>query len=97
MESGEALPRDLALQCQSVDQPSAALITDLKQRGLLEDTLRGALSAMRLAAQDKAPDFVSVLRKFTVSRTDDSVSVSGTVPAESLKTFAAKANHPSTR
>jgi len=33
------LPRDLALQCQSVDQPSAALVTDLKQRGLLDDTL----------------------------------------------------------
>jgi len=33
------LPRDLALQCQSVDQPSAALILDLKQRGLLDDTL----------------------------------------------------------
>ena len=33
------LPRDLALQAQSVDQPSAALIQDLKQRGLLDDTL----------------------------------------------------------
>lgn len=33
------LPRDLALQCRAVDQPSAALIMDLKQRGLLEDTL----------------------------------------------------------
>src|SRR5579862_9626294 len=33
------LPRDLALQCQSVDQPSAALVLDLKQRGLLDDTL----------------------------------------------------------
>jgi hypothetical protein len=33
------LPRDLALQCQSVDQPSAALVQDLKQRGLLDDTL----------------------------------------------------------
>jgi hypothetical protein len=33
------LPRDLALQCQSVDQPSSALIMDLKQRGLLDDTL----------------------------------------------------------
>ena len=33
------LPRDLALQCKSVDQPSAALILDLKQRGLLDDTL----------------------------------------------------------
>ncbi|MGH9720788.1 MAG: DUF1501 domain-containing protein [Bryobacteraceae bacterium] len=33
------LPRDLALQCQSTDQPSAALIQDLKQRGVLDETL----------------------------------------------------------
>jgi uncharacterized protein (DUF1501 family) len=33
------LPRDLRLQAQSVDQPSAALVLDLKQRGLLDDTL----------------------------------------------------------
>ena len=33
------LPRDLALQCQATDQPSAALVQDLKQRGLLDDTL----------------------------------------------------------
>jgi hypothetical protein len=33
------LPRDLRLQTASVDQPSAALVMDLKQRGLLDDTL----------------------------------------------------------
>jgi hypothetical protein len=33
------LPRDLALQCKGTDQPTAALILDLKQRGLLDDTL----------------------------------------------------------
>jgi hypothetical protein len=33
------LPRDIALQCKSVDQASAGLIKDLKQRGLLKDTL----------------------------------------------------------
>ena len=33
------LPRDMALQCQGTDQPTAALVTDLKQRGLLDDTL----------------------------------------------------------
>ena len=33
------LPRDLALQCHDTDQPTAALINDLKQRGLLDDTL----------------------------------------------------------
>ncbi|MBS1807957.1 MAG: DUF1501 domain-containing protein [Acidobacteria bacterium] len=33
------LPRDLTLQCRGTDQPTAALIMDLKQRGLLDDTL----------------------------------------------------------
>jgi len=33
------LPSDIRRQSHDVDQPSAALINDLKQRGLLEDTL----------------------------------------------------------
>ncbi|MGC6422619.1 MAG: DUF1501 domain-containing protein [Flavobacteriaceae bacterium] len=33
------LPTQIAKQAKDVDQPSAALIMDLKQRGLLEDTL----------------------------------------------------------
>lgn len=33
------LTGDLPLQCRDVDQPSHALVQDLKQRGLLEDTL----------------------------------------------------------
>src|SRR5215469_10621774 len=33
------LPRDLALQCKGTDRASAALVMDLKQRGLLDDTL----------------------------------------------------------
>lgn len=33
------LPANLSGQCRDTDQPSAALITDLRQRGLLEDTL----------------------------------------------------------
>ncbi|MCY3999335.1 MAG: DUF1501 domain-containing protein [Bacteroidetes bacterium] len=33
------LPHDIALQCKDTDQASAALVTDLKQRGLLDDTL----------------------------------------------------------
>lgn len=33
------LPRDLVLQCRGTDQASAALVKDLKQRGLLDDTL----------------------------------------------------------
>jgi hypothetical protein len=33
------LPENLQGQCQDVDQPTAALLKDLKMRGLLEDTL----------------------------------------------------------
>ncbi len=33
------LPKQIRGQCQDVDKPSAALVKDLKQRGLLEDTL----------------------------------------------------------
>ena len=33
------LPKSLPKQCQATDQASAALIQDLKQRGMLEDTL----------------------------------------------------------
>jgi hypothetical protein len=33
------LPRNIRRQCQETDRASAALVTDLRQRGLLEDTL----------------------------------------------------------
>lgn len=33
------LPKQIELQCRDVDRASAALITDLKRRGLLDDTL----------------------------------------------------------
>ena len=33
------LPNDIALQCKDTDRASAALVTDLKRRGLLDDTL----------------------------------------------------------
>jgi hypothetical protein len=33
------LPRDLKSQCRDIDQPCAGLLTDLRNRGLLDDTL----------------------------------------------------------
>lgn len=33
------LPKNIGLQCRMTDQPSAALVLDLEQRGLLEDTV----------------------------------------------------------
>lgn len=34
-----SVPRDLPLQCQDIDQGQAALLKDLKQRGMLDETL----------------------------------------------------------
>jgi len=34
-----SVPKDLPMQCEDVDQPQAALLQDLKERGMLEETL----------------------------------------------------------
>jgi hypothetical protein len=82
----------------SLKLSAIGLSSDSETLGLVEDTLRGALSAMRLAVQEQSPELVSVLRKFTVSRTDSSVSISGSVPAETFKTWVAKSQaHSSSR
>lgn len=64
--------------------------TDAETLQLLEDTVRGALSAMRLAVKDKEPDMVSVLRKFEVSHSTDSVNISGSIPGDQLRKLMAK-------
>lgn len=63
---------------------------DAETLQLVEDTVRGALAAMRLAVQDKSPDLVNVLRKFDVTHTADSVAITGSIPAETIKTLMAK-------
>jgi hypothetical protein len=66
------------------------LSSDAETLQLLEDTVRGALSAMRLAVRDKAPEMVSVLRGFDVSRKNDSILIEGSIPAASLRELMAK-------
>jgi Protein of unknown function (DUF1501) len=66
---GEALGDGLTKKCASMDKPVAALIKDLKQRGLLEDTLiicggefgrtpfrEGRTAASALLGRDHFPD-----------------------------------------
>ena len=58
------LPAHIRAQCYDTDQPSAALVADLKQRGLLEDTLviwggefgRSVYSQGKLTATDYGRD-----------------------------------------
>ena len=68
------------------------LANDADTLQLVEDTLRGALSAMRLAVKDSQPDLVSVLRRFEVDRANDSVRITGTIPADSLRKVMVKHN-----
>ena len=56
---------------------------------LVEDTLRGALSALRLSVKDKSPELVSVIRRFQVERGNDAVRISGTIPGDSLRDLLA--------
>ncbi|MBV8517726.1 MAG: hypothetical protein JO197_10045 [Acidobacteria bacterium] len=66
------------------------LSSDGETLQLIEDTVRGALSALRLAAQDKAPEMVTVLRRFDVTRKDDSIRIEGSIPASTLRDVMAK-------
>ena len=69
---------------------ATGLVSDEETAGLMEDALRGVLAAWRLAAQDKSPDTVAVLRKFTVSRDKSTVSVAGTLPGSAVRALAEK-------
>jgi hypothetical protein len=66
------------------------LSNDEETLQLLEDTVRGALAAMRLAVKDKAPEMVSVLRRFDVDRKSDSIRVDGSIPAATIKEFMSR-------
>lgn len=66
------------------------MANDQETLELVEDTLRGALSAMRLAVKDSQPDMVSVLRRFEVARSNDAVRITGTIPGEALRKMMTK-------
>lgn len=79
---GDALEISLTGFCQ-----------DAETRQLIEDSVRGMLSMWRLAAQEKAPELVSALRRFSVKSDSESVSVKGTLPGSVLKSMAEKKKH----
>ena len=64
--------------------------TDQETLQLIEDTVKGGLSALRLAVKDKSPEMVPVLRKFEVARTADTVKIEGSIPAGTLRDLMAK-------
>jgi hypothetical protein len=73
-----------------LDLGAFGLSNDAETLQLLEDTIRGGLSAMRLAVRDKAPDMVPVLRAFDVTQKNQAVVVEGSIPADTLRQLMAK-------
>ena len=69
---------------------ATGFVTDEETAGLMEDALRGVLAAWRLAAQEKSPETVAVLRKFTVSRDKTTVSIGGTLPGATVRALSEK-------
>jgi hypothetical protein len=69
---------------------ATALSSDAETLALLDDAIRGALAALRIVAQEKAPEMVSVLRRFDIGRTSAAISVEGSIPAETLRELLAK-------
>lgn len=99
-QSGEALQQALKTlstfavwatdKGDSLQLAAIGTSSDEETLQLLEDTVRGALSAMRLAVKDKSPELVSVLRRFDVTQTTGLVRVEGSIPATTLRDLMAK-------
>lgn len=70
---------------------------DEETLSLLEDLLRGMLATWRLAAQEKAPELVSEIRKFAVNRSGERITLSGAISAEMLEKFATRSHQKAAR
>ena len=69
---------------------ATGLSADAETLELVEDAIRGALAALRIAVQDKAPEMVSVLRRFDIDRTSEGITIEGSIPAGTLRELMAK-------
>ena len=90
MKNVQLLAIQVTAKGDALKLAATGYVADEETAGLMEDALRGVLAAWRLAAQEKSPDTVSVLRKFTVSRDKGSVSISGTLPGATVRALAEK-------
>jgi len=90
MKNVQLLALQVTAKGDALKLAATGLVSDAETAGLMEDALRGILAAWRLAAQEKSPDTVSMLRKFTVSRDKDTVSISGTLSGAAVRALAEK-------
>jgi len=88
MKSVQLIALQATVHGDSVDVSAFGMTNDAESRGLIEDSLKGILAMWRLAVQDKNPEMVSVLRRFSISNESDGVSISGTLPGSFLRSLA---------
>jgi hypothetical protein len=62
-----------------------AVIDTAENAGLIRDTVKGALAAMRLRAQDRSPQLVDALRRIDVSVEGSEVETSGSLPLSAVE------------
>lgn len=75
----------------ALELSATGLSNDEETRQLLEDSIRGVLAMWRLAAQEKSPELVPVLRSFKVHSDSEGVTVAGTLPGSVLRTLTERA------
>lgn len=70
-----------------------ALSSDAETRQLLEDAARGALATWRLAASEKDPALVDLIRQFKVKQNGGGVTLTGSISGETLRKFTERHKH----
>jgi hypothetical protein len=88
MKSVSLVALQATVKSDGLEIQATGLATDAENRDLLEDALRGVLAMWRLAVQEKAPELVSVIRRFRIDSDSDSVSIRGTLPSSFLESLA---------
>ncbi|MGE5276406.1 MAG: hypothetical protein ACM3SU_05385 [Acidobacteriota bacterium] len=91
LRSVSLLAMEATVESDALAVKATGLSSDEETRGLLEDALRGLTAAWRLAAQEKSPQLVAVIRKFQVSRDDEGVTISGKLPGDLIRSLSAEA------
>lgn len=91
LRSVSLIAMEATVESDALAVKATGLSSDEETRGLLEDALRGLTAAWRLAAQEKSPKLVAVIRKFQVSRDDEGVTISGKLPGDLIRSLSAEA------
>ncbi len=73
------------LSSGGVEVKATGLSSDEEARQNIEDVLRGMIAAWRMAVQSKNPELLSALRKFSIMRDREGVTISGRLPDELFK------------